>query len=121
VRLPFVWTVLLSISAFPVLAQSPARTQAPPAPPPHIGDPTAADSAGDEGRERLAADMAKRAAKQRVAALKHDTDKLLQLSEELKQSVDKSDENVLALDVIKKAEEIEKLARSVKDKMKGPN
>ena len=43
------------------------------------------------------------------------------LSVELKQSVDKSDENVLSLDVIKKAEEIEKLARSVKDKMKGPN
>jgi hypothetical protein len=39
----------------------------------------------------------------------------------LKQSVDKSDENVLSLDVIKKAEEIEKLARSVKEKMKGPN
>jgi hypothetical protein len=113
--------VLLSISAIPVLAQSPARTQSSPPPPPHIGDATAADSAGDEERERLAADMAKRAAKQRVAALKHDTEKLLQLSEELKQSVDKSDENVLALDVIKKAEEIEKLARSVKDKMKGPN
>jgi hypothetical protein len=43
------------------------------------------------------------------------------LSVELKQSVDKSDENVLSLDVIKKAEEIEKLARGVKEKMKGPN
>jgi len=52
--------------------------------------------------------MAKRAAKERVAALKHDTDRLLKLSVELKQSVDKSDENVLSLDVIKKAEEIEK-------------
>ena len=66
-------------------------------------------------------EMAKKAAKERVAALRHDTDKLLRLSVELKQSVDKSDENVLSLDVIKKAEEIEKLARSVKDKMKGPN
>ena len=65
--------------------------------------------------------MAKKAAKERVAALKNDTDKLLRLSVELKQSVDKSDENVLSVDVIKKAEEIEKLARSVKDKMKGPN
>jgi len=63
----------------------------------------------------------KKAAKERVAALKKDTDTLLRLSVELKQSVDKSDENVLSLDVIKKAEEIEKLARSVKDKMKGPN
>ncbi|PYX47544.1 MAG: hypothetical protein DMG79_13665 [Acidobacteria bacterium] len=65
--------------------------------------------------------MAKKAAKNRVAALKNDTDKLLKLSIELKQSVDNSDENVLSLDVIKKAGEIEKLAHSVKEKMKGPN
>jgi hypothetical protein len=76
---------------------------------------------GDDARARIASDMAKKAAKERVAALKHDTDKLLRLSVELKDSVDKSDENVLSLDVIKKAEEIEKLAHSVKEKMKGPN
>jgi hypothetical protein len=75
----------------------------------------------DEVQARLASEMAKKAAKERVAALKHDTDKLLKLSVELKESVDKSDENVLSLDVIKKADEIEKLAHSVKDKMKGPN
>jgi len=75
----------------------------------------------EQARARIANDMAKKAAKERVAALKNDTDKLLRLSVELKQSVDKSDENVLSVDVIKKAEEIEKLARSVKDKMKGPN
>jgi hypothetical protein len=33
--------------------------------------------------------------------------------------VDKTNENVLSLEVLKKAEEIEKLAHSVKDKMKG--
>jgi hypothetical protein len=66
-------------------------------------------------------DMEKRARKDRVAALKSDTDRLLKLSLELKASVDKADENVLSLDVIKKAEEIEKLAKSVKEKMKGPN
>jgi hypothetical protein len=69
----------------------------------------------------LSAEMTKRAAKERAAAIKSDTDKLLKLSMELKQYVDKSDENVLSLDVIKKAEEIEKLAKNVKDKMKGPN
>ena len=76
---------------------------------------------GDDARSRMASEMAKKATKERVAALRHDTDKLLKLSVELKEYVDKSDENVLSLDVIKKAEEIEKLARSVKDKMKGPN
>ncbi len=66
-------------------------------------------------------DMAKKANLQRQASLKADTDKLLKLAEELKDSVDKSNENVLSVDVLKKAEEIEKLAHSVKDKMKGPN
>ena len=75
----------------------------------------------DEARARISAEMAKKTAKERVVALKHDTDKLLKLSVELKEFVDRSDENVLSLDVIKKAEEIEKLAHSVKDKMKGPN
>jgi len=65
--------------------------------------------------------MEKKAAKERVAALRNDTDKLLKLSVELKAYVDKSDENVLSVDVIKRAEEIEKLAKSVKDKMRGPN
>jgi recombinational DNA repair protein RecT len=76
---------------------------------------------GDDARNRITDEMAKKAAKERVAALKSDTDKLLKLSVELKTYVDKSDENVLSLDVIKKAEEIEKLAKSVRDKMKGPN
>ena len=75
----------------------------------------------DEANSRIKRDMEKQAAKQRVAALKTDTDKLLKLSLELKEYVDKSNENVLSLDVIRKAEEIEKLAKSVRDKMKGPN
>lgn len=98
-----------------------AAAQTPGAPPPRrLGDPTPITDA-DETRDRLARDLEKKAAKERVAALKSDTDKLLKLSVELKQYVDKSDENVLSLDVIKKADEIEKLAHSVKDKMKGPN
>ena len=52
--------------------------------------------------------------------LKKDTDKLLQLATELKQYVDKTNEHTLSVDVIKKAEEIEKLAHNVKEKMKGP-
>jgi hypothetical protein len=73
----------------------------------------------DAAHAEMEKDMAKRANKERQAALKRDTDKLLQLSTELKQYVDKSDENMLSLDVIKKAEEIEKLAHSVRDKMRG--
>jgi hypothetical protein len=98
-----------------------AQKATPPAPPAPKGDIQSPTGDEEETRTRLANDMAKRAAKERVAALRQDTDRLLKLSVELKSSVDKSDENVLSLDVIKKAEEIEKLARSVKDKMKGPN
>ena len=64
-------------------------------------------------------EMNKRMNKERQEQLKKDTDKLVQLATELKQSVDKSNENVMSIDVIRKAEEIEKLARQVKEKMKG--
>jgi len=87
-------------------------------PTPNINPP---NSDADEMRARLEHDMEKKAAKERVAAIKSDTDKLLKLSTELKAYVDKSNENVMSLDVIKKADEIEKLAKSVKDKMRGPN
>jgi hypothetical protein len=108
------FTLLLSLFLSPGLAQNPAHPSVP-----GEGNPPMTD--GDEARSRIEHDMEKRAAKERVAALKSDTDKLLKLSVELKAYVDKSDENVLSLDVIKKADEIERLARSVKDKMKGPN
>jgi hypothetical protein len=64
--------------------------------------------------------MAKKRNLQRQEDIKKDTDKLLSLATELKQDVDKTDENTLSVDVIKKAEEIEKLAHTVKEKMKGP-
>lgn len=62
--------------------------------------------------------MARQRNKDRQAALKRDTDKLLELATQLKEYVDKTSENMLSLDVIKKAEEIEKLSKSVKEKMK---
>ena len=73
----------------------------------------------DEARSKLERDMAKKANQSRQASLKKDTDKLLKLATELKEYVDKTNENMLSMDVIKKADEIEKLAHSVKDKMKG--
>ena len=48
-----------------------------------------------------------------------DTEKLLQLANELHTDVSKTDKNVLSVDVVRKAEEIEKLAHSVKVKMRG--
>jgi hypothetical protein len=81
--------------------------------------PTSSDV--DENQERMARDIAKKANQSRQTLLRADTDKLLKLAVELKDYVDKSNANVLSLEVVKKADEIEKLAHSVKDKMKGPN
>lgn len=56
--------------------------------------------------------------KDRAVRIKRDTDKLFQLSTELKQYVDKTNENVMSLDVIRKADEIEKLAKNIRERMK---
>lgn len=108
-----IYLLTLILFAVPCLAQN-SRVGNP-------GDLNSPVTDADEARARMTREIEKKAAKQRVAALKNDADKLLKLTTELKAYVDKSDENVLSVNVIKKAEEIEKLAKSVKDKMKGPN
>ncbi len=55
---------------------------------------------------------------ERHAQLRRDTEKLVALTAELKQHVDKAGLNILSMDVIRKAQEIQKLAKSVQDKMK---
>jgi hypothetical protein len=87
-------------------------------PPPILQPPQNSDETAWQAQQRK--EMAKKVNLQRQEELKKDTEKLLELATELKQSVDKTDENTLSLEVIKKADQIEKLAKSVKDKMKGP-
>ena len=55
---------------------------------------------------------------ERQKELVRDTDKLLALATELKSEVDKTNKDVLSVEVVKKAEEMEKLARTVKDRMR---
>jgi len=64
--------------------------------------------------------MQKAANLQRQQEIKKETEKLLELATQLKQAVDKSNQDTLSLDVIRKADQIEKLAKDVKEKMKGP-
>jgi hypothetical protein len=54
----------------------------------------------------------------RKKQISDDSAKLLTLAMALKAEVDKTNKDMLSLNVIRKADEIEKLARSVKDKMK---
>jgi hypothetical protein len=120
---PTIWILSISL-LLAISASAQSRSSMPPSvppPPPTTTEPPRATTDPDDAQQRLSRDMAKKANLLRQAALKADTDKLLKLAVELKDSVDKSNENVLSLDVLKKAEEIEKLAHSVKDKMKGPN
>jgi hypothetical protein len=115
--LPIAW--ILSIFLIGFSGNAGSQTIRHGAPPPGRIDPPVDSS--DDGHKEIAQDMAKKANLERQVQLKNDTDKLLKLSQELKEYVDKSNENMLSVSVLKKAEEIEKLARSVKDKMKGPN
>src|SRR5690349_5298836 len=82
---------------------------------PQLGPPHEKKDPDQEKRER---DMEKARNKERQHSLQKDTSQLLQLATELKQYVDKTNENTLSLDVIKKAEEIEKLAHKVREKMR---
>ena len=75
-----------------------------------------------ESRSRIEQEMEDKrfheANKHRQEEIRQDTQKLFQLASDLKAAVEKTDENVMSLEVIKKAEEVEKLAKKVKDKMK---
>ncbi|HZU10384.1 MAG TPA: hypothetical protein VFA02_10835 [Pseudacidobacterium sp.] len=78
-----------------------------------------ADTGPDPLARRIMLEQAKKRNQQRQQDIVNDTNKLLQLAQQLKTEVDKSNQDQLSLSVIKKAEEIEKLAKSVKEKMKG--
>ncbi len=89
--------------------------------PGQAGFPGIGHGAGDENptSPELARRQEQARNSERQQKLVADTDKLLTLATELKQDVDKTNKNVMSVDVIKKAEEIEKLAHSVKERMKG--
>ena len=108
----FLLIVLVVLPSQPSFCQN--TNQFPPVP--SFPNQTGPVNPDQEKREH---ELAKKANQERQAQLKRDTDKLLKLATELKQYVDKSNENTLSLDVIQKATEIEKLAHSVREKMKG--
>ncbi len=109
VFLLFLMTAVLADAQF---TQGPPTPQFPPPPGTEQQQPKT------PAEQQLERDAAKQRNIQREQEIKRDTDKLLQLATELKQYVDKTNENIISLDVIKKADQIEKLAKSVKEKMK---
>lgn len=71
-------------------------------------------TSGDEVQKRQAI----AANEQRQIEIRRDTEKMAELTQELKDYLAKTNQGTMSVDVIKKAEQIEKLAHSVKSKMK---
>jgi hypothetical protein len=111
-NLPGTFVLLVSLFFSPLAGQTSNHPFTPDDTVPRQGRPE------DQAREKMLKDMEKRRNEDRQKQIKRDSEKLLQLATELKDYVDRSNENILSMDVIKKAEEIEKYAHSVKEKMK---
>jgi len=77
------------------------------------------DDTNDPMAAQQRASRARAMADDRQKHIVDETAKLLQLATELKAAVDKSNKNELSLEVVKKADDIEKLAHDVKQRMRG--
>jgi hypothetical protein len=89
--------------------------------PPHMG----ADSSGfgntnprDPEQARMLKDMGRERNAMRQKQIVDETNQLLDLANKLKDAVDKSSKDQLSLEVVNTATEIEKLAKTVKEKMR---
>jgi hypothetical protein len=110
-------TVLLIFAMVLIVMMVNSRVAVPPAfaaPQGHRDEPPPPDPA----LQKMQKEAEKQRNEKRQAELKRDTDQLYKLATELKKAVDTTNENVLSLEVIRKTEEIQKLAKSVHDKMK---
>ena len=93
---------ILSLSLLPVFAQSSSTTE---------------PSQQPSSEQKPAAEQKPMTpAEKRKAELQADTEKLYKLTQELKAEVDKSNKDTLSVAVIKKAQEVERLAKSIKER-----
>jgi len=119
--LNYVVVLILSLTQFAIPANSQLR--AVPATVAQIqkiaADREATNNAlSSDPHQLLQQELVAHAVRDRQSQLRLDTEKLVALTAELKQHVDKAGANILSMDVIKKAQEIQKLAKSVQDKMR---
>ncbi len=96
-----------------------------PQPVPSVRQPALSDDSDslsspprDPEQVRMLREMSKDRNAQRQKEIVADTNQLMDLVRQLKNAVDKSNKNELSLSVVNTAAEIEKLAKSVKDKMR---
>ena len=86
--------------------------------PPSVAQPQGTASPPSTSTDDIQQQQARAANLLRLAEIRRDTEKMSELTQELKEYLEKADPGVVSLDAVKKAEQIEKLARSVKSKMK---
>lgn len=112
------WFLLLmgGFAAMPAHAQqTPMPTPQQPVPPSletPMGPPL------DRSERQILRKMAQERNVNRQKEIVDDTDKLLALAKKLKEEVAKSDKDQLSVDVVDTAAQIEKLAKSVKERMR---
>ena len=111
--------VLLAVGGVPVVAGQNGTWTVPGGAQDRPFDPNHRQEPPDPGRVRMQEEQAKKVNDDRQKKLVSDTAKLYEMAAELKEEVAKSDKNPRSVDVVMKAEEIERLARSVKEKMRG--
>ncbi len=111
--------VLAAVGSMPIEAGQAGTWGAPGASQERPLDPNHRQEPPDPARVRLQEEQAKKVNDERQRRLEGDTARLYELAGELKEQVAKSDKNTLSVDVVKKADEIERLAKSVKEKMRG--
>jgi len=82
-------------------------------------DATNKKAGDDDAAMRVVTEhQAKMRNEERQKKLVSDTERLLALATKLHEDVAKTDKNILSLDVVKRADEIEKLAHNVKERMR---
>ena len=111
--------VLAAVGSAPIEAGQAGTWGAPGASQDRPFDPNHRPEPPDPAHVRMQEEQSKKVNDERQKRLEGDTAKLYELAGELKEQVAKSDKNTLSVDVVKKADEIERLAKSVKDKMRG--
>lgn len=117
----FLWPRLCLLAL--VLAAAPcSRAQVIPVPPASQGGPGSSRTSLTPDPDPLAARSAARLdhmrQDERYKRLQADTVRLVALTNELKDEVDKASKDQLSVTVVRKAAEIEKLAKDVKDRMR---
>jgi len=112
------WILFLALAcvALPARAQQSGEPPTPVSPDrlPGIGNAPPTDSSDSH----MIRDMAKERSVMRQKEIVADTNRLLDLAKQLKAAVDKSNKDQLSLSVVDTANEIEKLAKTVKEKMR---